>query len=439
MRINTRASATAKLPRTFEGAVAKRITPEQELRRSVMANMLFEGTFYESGVSIAERIASLIPKVKPETVARIAREARTEFKLRHVPLLLVREMARGTAEARRLVADTLFDIIQRPDELTEFVAIYWKDKRQSLSAQVKKGLARAFGKFNEYSLAKYNRDGAVKLRDVLFLSHAKPKDKEQEALFKKVVDNQLQTPDTWEVALSGGADKKEAFTRLISERKLGALAMLRNLRNMQTAGVAEDVIRTGLLTMNVERVLPFRFISAAKYAPKFEPELEQAMFKCLEGQQKLAGKTALLVDTSGSMEGQISGKSDLSRFEAAAALAILLREICEQVVVWDFSNTPVLIPARRGFALRDAMNAAAEWSGTYTENAKKAADREGYDRIIILTDEQSHQSLSNPNGKGYVINVAAYKNGVGYGAWNHIDGWSEAVIDYIQQYETLEQ
>jgi 60 kDa SS-A/Ro ribonucleoprotein len=438
MRINTRASATAKLPRTFEGAVAKRITPEQELRRSVMANMLFEGTFYESGVSIAERIASLIPKVKPETVARIAREARTEFKLRHVPLLLVREMARGTAEARRLVADTLFDIIQRPDELTEFVAIYWKDKRQSLSAQVKKGLARAFGKFNEYSLAKYNRDGAVKLRDVLFLSHAKPKDKEQEALFKKVVDNQLQTPDTWEVALSGGADKKEAFTRLISERKLGALAMLRNLRNMQTAGVDESVIRQGLLGMNIERVLPFRFISAAKYAPKFEPELEQAMFKCLEGQQKLAGKTVLMVDVSGSMTSAISSKSDLSRIDAANGLAILIREICESAVVYTFATRPILVPARRGFALRDAI--MKQFGGcTNTEIAKQEADREGYDRLIILTDEQSHQALSNPKGKGYVINVAAYKNGVGYGAWNHIDGWSEAVIDYIQQYETLEQ
>jgi hypothetical protein len=90
-------------------------------------------------------------------------------------------------------------------------------------------------KFDEYSLAKYNRDNAVKLRDVLFLCHAKPKDKEQEALWKKLVEGTLETPDTWEVALSGGNEKKETWERLMQEKKLGGLAFIRNLRNMTNA------------------------------------------------------------------------------------------------------------------------------------------------------------------------------------------------------------
>jgi hypothetical protein len=40
-----------------------------------------------------------------------------------------------------------------------------------------------------------------------------------------------------------------------------------------------------------------------------------------------------------------------------------------------------------------------------------------------------------PNGVGYVINVASARNGVGYGAWTHVDGWSEAVVDYIRSLE----
>lgn len=57
----------------------------------------------------------------------------------------------------------------------------------------------------------------------------------------------------------------------------------------------------------------------------------------------------------------------------------------------------------------------------------------------MLTDEQSHDPVPNPvhKSKAYMINVAAYKNGIGYGAWMHIDGWSEAVIDYILAYEKL--
>jgi hypothetical protein len=43
-----------------------------------------------------------------------------------------------------------------------------------------------------------------------------------------------------------------------------------------------------------------------------------------------------------------------------------------------------------------------------------------------------------PSGKGYVINVASNRNGVGYGEWTHIDGWSEAVVDYIASLEALD-
>ena len=80
--------------------------------------------------------------------------------------------------------------------LTEFVAIYWKEKRQPLSAQVKKGLARAFGKFSEYQLARNNQKKEVSLRDVLFLCHAKPKNEEQEIIWKKLINNELSFPES---------------------------------------------------------------------------------------------------------------------------------------------------------------------------------------------------------------------------------------------------
>lgn len=316
--------------------------------------------------------------------------------------------------------------------------------RKPLSAQVKKGLARAFTKFDEYSLAKYNQqDRAVKLRDVLFLCHAKPETKKQAALWKKLVNNELKTPDTWEVALSAtkGEDKKEAWERLLKEEKLGALALLRNLRNFKEAGVNEKLVLNALQNIKTERVLPFRFISAAKYAPQWELELEQAMLKCLDGRDKLSGKTAIVVDSSGSMFGtKISAKSELDRFEAATALAILIREVCDKSVVVTFGSSAKLVPARRGFALRDAMLSAADRGGTNTQDGIMRAAQEGYDRIIVLSDEQSHQSVSNPlvGTKGYFINVASYQNGIGYGPWVHIDGWSEHVVDYIQRYEQEE-
>ena len=286
MRLNTVKSNTVAQPRTHEGALARAVSPELQLRRSVLSCLLWEDEFYESGVTIADRIASLVPKVAAETVAALAVEAREKMKLRHAPLLLVREMARLKSH-RHLVAETLARVVQRADELAEFVSIYWKDGKQPLSAQAKKGLAAAFAKFDEYALAKYNRDGAVKLRDVLFLCHAKPLDQAQAALWKRLAEGDLATPDTWEVRLSAGfaakegAAKREVWESLLRENKLGSLALLRNLRNMKVADVDENLVIAALRNMRTDRVLPFRFIAAARFAPQCEQEIEGAMLRCV--------------------------------------------------------------------------------------------------------------------------------------------------------------
>lgn len=427
----------AKSVRTHEGAKGRAFAPEQELRRALMSCMLWEDQFYESGVTIAERMGALVPKVKPEIVAAMAVEAREQMKLRHAPLLIVREMARH-AEHKALVAETLARVVQRPDELTEFLAIYWADalgpmqqrKKAAVSAQVKKGLARAFAKFDAYQLAKYDRDGAVRLRDVLFITHAKPKDERQERVWKQLIDGELAAPDTWEVSLSGGAGKKETFERLIADKKLGALALLRNLRGMQLAGVTKKTIGKALDEMRTDRVLPYRFIAAAQHAPDLEPELEHAMFRSIEGHDKLKGKTRLLVDVSGSMDAPMSGRSEMRRIDAACGLAVLAREVCEDVEIYTFSNDVKKIAPRRGFALRDAIVSSQPHSGTYLGKAIAEVDRKDM-RVIVFTDEQSHERVDAPKGVGYMVNVASYQHGVGYGDWRRVDGFSEKILDWI--------
>jgi 60 kDa SS-A/Ro ribonucleoprotein len=429
--------------RTQEGASARHISNELQLHRSVLACVLWESQFYEDGVEIAGRIAELVPKVEAERVAALAIEAREQMKLRHAPLLLVREMARHKTH-RGLVAGTLERVIQRADELCEFVAIYWKDGRVPLSGQVKKGLAAAFPKFDEYQLAKYDRGGPIKLRDVLFLCHAKPRDDAQPGVWKKLIWGRLAVPDTWEVALlaagaGDGASKREAWTRLVAENKLGALALLRNLRNLREAGVDDALVLSALEAMNTQRVLPFRFLAAARHAPQWESTLEAAMLKCVAGQPKLAGKTVLLVDVSGSMIAPLSRRSEMLRTDAAYGLAVSLREIGERVAVYSFSDNLVEVPARRGFALRDAIDASQRHNGTYLGKAvEQLNEKERYDRLIVITDEQAHDTVPSPKGKGYVINVASYKNGVAYGKWTHIDGWSESVVEYFRALEQTE-
>lgn len=444
MRVNRKIVVPAIL--THEGAKAVRIDAEQQLRRSVLSCMLWESEFYVDGQSIADRITSevkaiLQKKGGAKIVADLALEARSSFKLRHAPLHLIRALVQAAPglpkyETVPVIADALAEVIQRPDELSEFLSMYWATGKKPIPNQVKKGLGRAFQKFNEYSLGKYaNRDAAVKLRDVLFLTHVKPKDDAQAEVFKKLANGDLKAPEnSWEVKLSSGTDKKETFTKLFSEGT-GSLATLRNLRNAIQSGVDDSVIRNAILGINIERVLPFRFITAARYASKFEPELEQTMLKCIDGHEKLKGKTVLVVDNSGSMYGaSISAKSELTRADAAQALAILLREICEEVQVVVYSGKSAVIAPRRGFALRDLIQTATDHGSTDIDLALQVAAHEGYDRVVVITDEQSQTAIGGPlpGTKGYFINVASNQNGIGYNnGWNHFDGMSEAFADYI--------
>lgn len=445
---------------THQGGKARHINPYQQLRRSVLACLLFEREFYESGQSISERIESLATVVDPKMVAALAIEARQDMALRHVPLLLLACLAKQ----RQLKAETVAHVISRPDEMGELLAIHCAlngvgtDKIKSvLPAQMKVGLARAFVKFDAYQLAKYNRPKAIRLRDVMFLAHPNPVDGRQAEAFKALAENRLDPPDTWEVALSGGADKAETFTRLLATGKLGYMALLRNLRNMVDAGVDRDLIEQSIIARKgAKHVLPFRYVAAARACPQLEPVLDRALVSAINEAEPLPGRTLIVVDVSDSMNQRLSEKSELTRMDAAATLASM---IPGNVRMFSFSdggrffrmhpyrnnsNRPlapegrVLVeaPPRRGMAGVDALINSQAHAGTLLGQAVREANAIPHDRLIVLTDEQSSDPVPDPlSGKAYMVNIASNKNGVGYGKWTHIDGWSDSVIRYIMELE----
>ncbi len=435
--LNTRPRNTA---RTHEGAPA--VPPKTslaELRRAVSSCLLWEDQFYEGGVAIADRIADLVAgQSNAAAVMALAIEARQQMNLRHAPLWLIAALVRnGAARAEHgILPGDLAQVIKRADEPGELLAMIWKDGKRPIPAVVKKGIAEAFGQFDAYQLAKYDRASAVRLRDVLRLVHPKPRDDEQAAMWKALLDGTLPAPDTWEVALSGGADKAEAFTRLITDGKLGYLALLRNLRKMAEVGVDADLVKAAIIARKGARfVLPFRYIAAARAAPQFEPALDEALCAAVEGMPVLPGKTAVLVDVSGSMNARLSAKSDLTRMDAACALASVIHG---DLRVFSFSNDLVEVPPRRGMAGVDAVRRSQAHGGTRLGAALDQVNRRfAYDRVIVVTDEQSHDRVGGPRPgtRGYMINTASYRNGVGYGDWTRIDGFSENVLRFIHESE----
>jgi hypothetical protein len=363
---------------------------------------------------------------------------------------------------KRQVRDVLGRVITRADQITDIVALYFKERDKKpnepskLPRQLKLGLADAFQRFDAYQFAKYDRSNEIKLRDVLRICHAKP-DQGKEELFKQITERSLPVPDTWETALSAGEEKRATWERLIETRKLGSLAFLRNLRNMVDAGVSDKAIRSGLDQIKDKGLLPLNFLAAQTAAPKYAAEIEAAMFRAYGQLQKLSGFTVFVIDVSGSMGCRIAGRSQFNRIDAGAAMAILARESCEQISIYatagnDGAQThkTALLPNYRGFGLLEAIRQSATTlggGGIFTRQCLEylKGDLRGRtpDRIIVFSDSQDcdrSNSIPAPFGaRNYIVDVSSHARGINYnGVWTaEIAGWSEHFLSFVAAYEGL--
>jgi len=427
------------------------------LRRLVMANLLWEDNAYVDGNSIATEIARLVPLIDPSIVAGIAIESRLGQGLRHVPLFIAVEMCKYD-QHRWFVRDVINHVVTRVDQMAELLSIYWKNGRKPIPKKMRIGLADCFEKFDEYQFGKYKGTGnRVKLKDVMFLVHPKPIGGDRALLYKRIANDELAVPNTWEARLSSGENKKAVWEDLINTRQLGGLAFLRNLSGMEAAGVDRDVISSGFATVYPGWLLPINYIAAAKSQPRWESEIESLMYRGLSINDKLPGKTIFIVDVSGSMRSTISDRSEQTRMEVACSMAVLARELCEDISVYATAgggfggrHSTALVPPRRGFALASAILGQQEklgYGGIFTRQCLEyVEEQEGSipERIIVFSDSQDcdipSSRIPSPFGKNnYIVDVSAHGRGVNYkGAWTaEISGWSSGFLAYIAALEGL--
>lgn len=430
--------------KTHGGAPASRVSAEQQLKRSVLSCFLWEDGFYEDGDSIANRIHENAAKCSPEFVSALAKQARSEFKLRHAPIWLMQSLIGREG----MKAQAICDAIQRPDEIAEYLAMYWRDGKKPMPNQMKKGLAMAFNKFDEYQLAKWNRKNAIRLRDVMFLVRPKPKDKQQAEIFKRLANDDLAIPKTRETMLSSGQDAGSTYTELLSTGKLGHMALLKNLKTMTTEKVDRALVKKELArTAKNSMALPMRYLTAVRHAPSYAAELDQAMLQASANLPKLSGTTSVLIDCSGSMNSPVSGRSEMTMRDAATALAVHVREVAEgDCRIFAFGTDCTAVANLRGLGLVSAMEAVNRYGagpqvghGTNIGlSANKVSTAMGaHDRMIIITDMQSCDAVSAQAAERvYFMNVASYQNSVrADGKITHIDGFSEGAVRYMVELE----
>lgn len=415
---------------TFEGGKASHINAFEELSRATMSCLLWEDNFYESGVSIADRITELtktcIKAGLYDKVIELLKKVKFDMRLRHCPLWMIVAIYRA---GQTVSKDVIASILTRPDDMGELISLYrLENPKAPIPNAFKKGISIALQKFDDYQLAKWNKDANYKLVDIVNLCHPKVTES-----IDKLVKGILPTPKTWEVLLSAAGSnkdkKKEAWLDLIDTNKLPDMALLKNIRAMSEAGIEKETIVSRIKNIKNGKLLPIDYIRAAQTNPFMENELEQKFLDSFS-KTKMSGKTAILVDVSGSMDGD--------RLKYALTMAMIGREMFENVDIYSFSNEVINIPNRRGFALAEAINKSQRHSGTYMWKAIRQVDSANtYERLIVITDEQSMDSNSGYQFKNsYIINVAPYNRGVGYeNGIKHINGFSDKIFDYIQEIE----
>ncbi|GAA1397512.1 TROVE domain-containing protein [Catellatospora coxensis] len=430
---------------TAEGAPGFAREPKLELFLLAVSNMVGEQTFYELADERDARFRALVAKVAvadPEWFARFVPWLRLGANLRSASVVAALEGAKAQVAAgipgSRAVVDAA---LQRADEPGEALAYWLSVHGRALPKPVKRGIADAAVRlYHERSLLKYDSEGrALRFADVLELTHPSPRDAAQGELFQHALDRRHQRDNpipealrvlrareqlmalpveqraavldpqalaaagmTWE-ALAGwrqGPLDAAAWSAVIPS--MGYLALLRNLRNFDQAGVGDEVAAVVAAKLSDpdevdrSRVLPMRFLSAYNAAPslRWAYPLEQALQFALGNVPRLGGRTLILIDTSGSMNSSFSRDGSLRCWDAATMFGLALAARAAAATVVSFSNDTKLFDLRPGESVLKAVQRFKEggWffgGGTSTEHAVRK-HYAGHDRVLILTDEQAH-------------------------------------------------
>lgn len=338
-------------------------------------------------------------------VAQAAVYARTEFGMRSITHCVASELAKHIT-GEKWAKDFYSAVIYRPDDMLEILS-YHSSKNGKLPNAMKKGLAKAFDKFDTYSLAKYRGEGkGFKLIDVVNLVHPTPTEKNSNAI-KALVKGELKSFDTWEVELSKAGQsasseeekqdfKKEAWVKLITEKKLGYFALLKNLRNIIEQ--APEIINVAMEQLTNEAlikkslVLPFRFLTAFEEIQKLNDgkivrdvlmALNKAVDISVSNVPKFDGETLVVLDVSGSMHE--SGNKSPHIIGALFSAVLVKSNNADFMTFSDNAQYRNVNPMDSTITISNSMRFAS--GGTNFHSIFQTANKK-YDRIIILSDMQ---------------------------------------------------
>jgi hypothetical protein len=410
---------------------------KEKLALQALTTFVNEAKYYgDNTPDIKKNIQSILAEgaLGAQFVRNLGLFARKEFNLRSISHLIAGELASNEV-GNTYTKEYVSNVCVRPDDMLEIVSLHRTLNNNKVANSVKKGIAEAIHKFDQYQLSKYKgKRKALKMKDIINVAHPKPKNEVEAALYKSILEDTITTPYTWETTISAikkcdTAAVKKAWEGLITSKNekgmfvLPIMALLRNLNNILKADVSSQAIEVVISRLTDEktivnsRQLPFRFYSAYKvlttefaYNPtqgvaKVLRALETSIQLSVVNMPKFEGKTCIVVDESGSMDGLLADKSSISYKE----LGNLFTAICvakgEEVTVIPFGEKAKKMYLSSNDSIFTNMNKLRNSGVGYATYLTTAFDliTEQYDRIIVFSDMQTYtmtEGYAHTSSKG---------------------------------------
>lgn len=384
------------------GGEAFKQSPQLELV-SILLTSMVENQFYEKVSDKLDRLSDLMDKVDPLFAAKAAIFARNEIGMRSISHVTAVNL--GKAAIKTKWGPRFYEkVARRPDDVTEILALNQSKFGKAITHAMRKGLGKALGKFDEYQLGKYRGErNSVSLVDAVNLLHP-----DHTEAISKLINGKLKSK-TWEAGLSAAGktknvkeEKKMVWGQLLSERKLGYMALLRNLRNILDTGDKEVISMACTQLVDEKQIkksllFPYRFYTAFIEIGKLNtPEarlvsasIAKALDVAVNNIPKME-RTCVVIDSSGSMTwNNMSDKSESRVIEAAAVLGVgLAKSNNSDVMLFDGSAKYFQISPMDS-VIQNMQNLMRNVNGGATNfNAPFETFDKAYDRIIILSDMQ---------------------------------------------------
>lgn len=469
--------------------------PLEEQTLQVLVCNTFGQSFYSDAKSMITEAEAVFDKMIAKDSKFFAQAlvyAREKGFMRTSPILGLVKLFAADRESAKKVFNR---VIRTPNDLSDFTSILKSKRGGEGGSAIKKTAGKwLIEHLDEYRVVKYGAekgDGGYSLKDMLQVYHpragtkGKPKKLplfdyimgRDEVDFKKLISDgkEVSVIEQFELLKRATTDEEkiqaimlgrlphEVATSFAGSSKavwnaiapnMPIFALLRNLATLERHGVLEDnkafiqKMFSSKEVISKSMILPFRFMEADRHVNTawVKDCLRDGLELSFDNLPTIDGKTAVMLDISGSMGDMVSTKSQVSRCSVGAIFGVSLMKKTNgngRFILFDTQADEVSV------SMRDSILTQASKihprGGTDHSVAMRKLGKDSVDNIVYITDEQQnsgsplvdtidrYRKSVNKGVKVFIVDLAAYRNALTPNDPNtwYMYGWSDSALQFI--------